>query len=521
MEKHTLLSLLKAKYKPLDGGDTYSGTYGSIPKKGLFTEQLTNRPSKSWPKAQFLVTSESEQSPHSIPEIVSAFKRMCSGYEKQNQILFLEKDDKTWDVYDAKGILLGHEEFIEALTSKNKNTECSVNKVFLRAMRTKPFLLLAGISGTGKSRLVKQMAFDCCPPGELRKDNTTPGNYCLIEVKPNWHDSTDLLGYESRINGPEYVLTKFVKFLTKAMLYPHTPFFICLDEMNLAPVEQYFAEFLSVLESRRRISNTITTEALIDSSVFKDYEQTLKFKLFDIKQEIADYDGSTTSDTSSHYVKENAIYETLKDHGLRIPENVIVIGTVNMDETTHQFSRKVIDRAMTIEMNLPDDNPFMKFYDSNEPGYLDSPADASLFIPKMVYAADALEELAKDNADKIEWLKKEIAHILTEINSRLEATPFKIAYRVQNELILYFFEQWCDEDRPDKIESWHTILNSAVDQILIMKVLPRIEGDNELLEEPLKLLLELCRDGKYPNAYKKLKEMAERLEKAQFTSFWP
>lgn len=71
---------------------------------------------------------------------------------------------------------------------------------YLRAMRTKPFLLLAGISGTGKSRIVRQMAFDSCPLNaatndwrlpSLRTDATTPGNYCLVEVKPNWHDSSE------------------------------------------------------------------------------------------------------------------------------------------------------------------------------------------------------------------------------------------------------------------------------------------------------------------------------------------
>ena len=131
-------------------------------------------------------------------------------------------------------------------------------------MRTKPFLLLAGISGTGKSRIVKQMAFDSCPDNAvLRADLTSPGNYCLIEVKPNWHDSTELIGYESQIGKPHYQLTPFVKFLAKAMLHPTVPFFVCLDEMNLAPVEQYFAEFLSVLESRTKIDGHIVSEPLI------------------------------------------------------------------------------------------------------------------------------------------------------------------------------------------------------------------------------------------------------------------
>lgn len=156
-------------------------------------------------------------------------------------------------------------------------------KAYLRAMRTKPFLLFAGISGTGKSRIVKQMAFDSCPDNNiLRSDLTSPGNYCLIEVKPNWHDSTELLGYESKIEGKHYQLTPFVKFLAKAMLYPNVPFFVCLDEMNLAPVEQYFAEFLSVLESRTKIDGHIVSEPLIKADIFKNYD--LSKDLFPIRK---------------------------------------------------------------------------------------------------------------------------------------------------------------------------------------------------------------------------------------------
>ncbi len=109
--------------------------------------------------------------------------------------------------------------------------------------------MLAGISGTGKSRLARTVAFKSCALKELQQDK--PGNYLIVQVKPNWHDSTELLGYESRITGkPEYILTPFIRFLVKAWKYPEIPFILCLDEMNLAPVEQYFAEYLSAIESR-------------------------------------------------------------------------------------------------------------------------------------------------------------------------------------------------------------------------------------------------------------------------------
>jgi 5-methylcytosine-specific restriction endonuclease McrBC GTP-binding regulatory subunit McrB len=91
---------------------------------------------------------------------------------------------------------------------------------YLRALRTKPFMLLAGISGTGKSRLVRELAFKSCPNiDDLQADKTTPGNYLMIEVKPNWHDSTEILGYYSNIS-QKYQFTKFIHFLIKAKKYP-------------------------------------------------------------------------------------------------------------------------------------------------------------------------------------------------------------------------------------------------------------------------------------------------------------
>ena len=369
----------------------------------------------------------------------------------------------------------------------------------LTAIRTKPFLLLAGISGTGKSRIVKQMAFESCPDiPALRSDKTAPGNYELIEVKPNWHDSSELLGYESEIGGPHYVVTPFVRFLVKAMRYPDVPFFVCMDEMNLAPVEQYFAEFLSVLESRKLLSDgTITSEPLIKADIFSKYADQLHRDL-DI----------TDSDTYK------AVFDRLKNDGLRLPSNLIVIGTVNMDETTHQFSRKVIDRAMTIEMNIEDaETPFVEFFDGKSVlEYKENPSGKDLFLPKVVQASEALSILSAEDAS---YLKENVPGLLHSLNSALNGTPFKIAYRVQNELILYFFS--LREENPD--EAAEALLAQAMDAILMMKVLPRIEGDEDLLDKPLKTLAQFTEN--YPQASRKIAEMQERLPQAHFTSFWP
>ena len=454
---------------------------------------------------------------------------MCNSYN--NQYLVIADENNNFQLFDYAGNNIASNENItlcidRIIGKKRKHlpiTNDSVNKEYLRAMRTKPFLLLAGISGTGKSRIVKQMAFDSCPNDKrLRKDKTTPGNYCLVEVKPNWHDSSELMGYESQIGHPHYVATTFVRFLAKAMLYEdqQVPFFVCLDEMNLAPVEQYFAEFLSVLESRKVVDGKITSEALIPAEIFANpkYERQLKEDLFGLQvKKVSDEDGKQIYDGELADA-ELAVYNRLKKDGLRIPSNLIVIGTVNMDETTHQFSRKVIDRAMTIEMNLPEGEPFMDFFNNaRDLEYTDSPISHTLYLPTLVKASDVVAELSADQAEKTEWLKKKVATILTELNETLNDTPFKIAYRVQNELMLYFHELWLE----DKSARWRDILNQSVDQILMMKVLPRVEGDEDLLETPLASLATFCATGNYANAARKVNEMQKRLERAHFTSYWP
>ena len=114
-----------------------------------------------------------------------------------------------------------------------------------------------------------------------------------------------------------------------------------------------------------------------------------------------------------------------------------------------------------------------------------------------------------------QFLKDELPGKLAALNHALNGTPFKIAYRVQNELILYFAALRADSSDVEKAK----LLVTAIDSILMMKVLPRIEGDVDLLKEPLKALADYT--AEYPQSRDKIKEMSERLERGQFTSFWP
>ena len=178
-----------------------------------------------------------------------------------------------------KCLLLLRENIDEYYSGKNVvyKTQLIVNiaskyRPYITAIKSKPFLLLAGISGTGKSRIVRELARACWDVDSTEYTAHKPKNYEMVQVKPNWHDSSELIGYVSRINGEQYVIGPFLRFMVKAVLDPNTPYFLCLDEMNLAPVEQYFAEFLSVIESRKQENGKVVTDPIVD------YEPTEAYK---------------------------------------------------------------------------------------------------------------------------------------------------------------------------------------------------------------------------------------------------
>ena len=224
----------------------------------------------------------------------------------------------------------------------------------------------------------------------------------------------------------------------------------------------------------------------------------------------------TSADLSNDLLGDNAeIWRKLKAEGLCIPQNLIVIGTVNMDETTHQFSRKVIDRAMTFEMNEADFKAY--FNDSVTLSYVNEPLNPNLFLARHVSGNKAIEDIDNLDTEFKDW----VTILLTDLNKALNNTPFKIAYRVQNELVLYFSELL--RENPDADQE--PLLATALDDIMMMKVLPRIEGDDELLGNrsggALHELIEFAKSRNLSNSVGKIDEMLARLEHSHFTSFWP
>lgn len=362
----------------------------------------------------------------------------------------------------------------------------------MAALRTKPFAILAGHSGTGKSQLVRRLAYMTCNDEELLKEaekSNAPGNYCMVQVKPNWHDSTDLLGYYTEMNGGKYHTTPFVEFICKAYAYPETPFFVCLDEMNLAPVEQYFAEFLSAIESyseKTKLTDRLITEKASPEEICGE-----------------------TKLTESR--------EAVKEHGLTIPRNLFVVGTVNVDETTCQFSRKVLDRAMTILMTAVSFKSMTKANDPSKEECLDIDG-INFFLERPTQTA-----LKQGQMDKLDEIQKQVGD-----------SPFAIAYRFANEYALYqsayqmLKGQALTDDgeggkmpNPDDEASQKT----AIDHAVLMKLLPRIHGvrsEMEVLfngsegEKKKDGLIKILAEGQ---SVEMMKQILAR--PGEYLSFWP
>lgn len=405
---------------------------------------------------------------------------------------------------------------------------------YMAAIKTKPFLILGGFSGTGKSLLVKSLAFATCPcDGVLNISETSPGNYLLVSVKPNWHDATDITGFRSSVNRNYYV-TDFMRFLVKAKLHPNVPFFVCLDEMNLAPVEEYFADFLSVIESRKRKKDgTIVTDAIVPASVFNDKDYADDFDVFlkiglkpinEVK-DITEFTAKVKESDSdeSEFFEQSWLVEELKRDGLTIPQNVIIIGTVNMDDTTNSFSRKVIDRAMTFETIVGTFDS--SYFDSDVTlGYVKNYRKGDLFISDEVRATEMMEDGRFTLSDEE---KNRIIGFINSVNSDLEGTPFKISYRILNETILLYrakqkiVELMGEEEKKDGVEV-NTDLNTIFDDILMQKVLPRIEGDFEKCDKCLVKLGDRAERMEWKQSSEKIEFMIKRFGKdhSGFTSFW-
>jgi 5-methylcytosine-specific restriction enzyme B len=341
-------------------------------------------------------------------------------------------------------------------------TKEEVANLFL-SLKTKPFVILSGISGTGKTKIVQWLA-------ESVGATEENGRFTLIPVRPDWNDGSDLLGYVD-IKG-EFKAGPLTKVVLEAEQNQKEPYFVLLDEMNLARVEHYFSDVLSVMESRRWENGKIVSSKLLP-------------------KEIAGRD----------------IY---------LPANVYIIGTVNMDETTHPFSKKVLDRANTIEFNRVqlDHLDFLKELKQVEPMKLSQEAFAAKYLH------------LKDVYQRYPHVVERATSELVKVNTYLQPLGAHIGYRVRDEICFYLA---CNEE--GKLMEFE----NAFDHCLLQKILPRVSGSDARVQRALEQLFTFCTGielngeydalldftyAKYPKSADKILHMLRRLADDGFTSFW-
>ena len=280
-------------------------------------------------------------------------KRALLGFKEEVESEEISKD---WEKYPLSVIATTVYDYIRAQNSIYKK---SLIEDFTACLATHDIIILAGGSGCGKSSLCRLFA------------EATGSEFRLIPVKPNWTSSDDLLGFYSSIE-QRFIKTKFIQALIDAAKEPHKLFIVCLDEMNLARPEYYFADFLSHLEIRngeRKFS--------LDVPKFEDVDRQKVSSLLDDGVPIGK---STTS--IDEWIADPVALECIKDRlkisnpeeirrelcrlkllveaekesissEMTIPDNIRFVGTVNIDETTNFFSPKILDRVHVIRVENP------------------------------------------------------------------------------------------------------------------------------------------------------------------------
>ena len=337
------------------------------------------------------------------------------------------------------------------ITNQGYTYDKSLIKNLYISLKTKPFVILSGISGTGKSKIVELFA-------KALGATTENKRFKLISVKPDWSDSTDLLGFRN-IEG-KFTCGEITEIAYKAMMNPEVPYFICLDEMNLARVEYYFSDILSIMETRRcnEEDEIITNVLLSETQIGRDAASI-----------------STYGD----------VY---------MPQNLYIIGTVNMDETTFPFSKKVLDRANTIEFNK---------------------VDLSYSFGDEEYSTEGQNDndqcrVYHNNFLKSEFLKikdckgnKDIAlrtiDRLIGINNILQKYDNHFGYRVRDEIVFYMIYAL----KYDLMD-----FDEAFDFCMVQKILPKISGSSSETLEILASIFEYINDYKIQNKeYMELSEL--------------
>lgn len=303
---------------------------------------------------------------------------------------------------------------------------------FITSMLAKPFVILTGNSGTGKTRIAKQFAEYMQSIDENGNDN-----WELVPVGADWTDNTKILGFNNPLgNGGkgEYQTTKILNLILSANAHANIPYFLILDEMNLSHVERYFSDFLSHMETK---DNPLILEG---------YKERVAF-----------------------------------------PNNLFVIGTVNIDESTYMFSPKVLDRANVIEFK-PDENSVLNlFEEKTQPEHIAKAENgiAEAFLQKKN------EIFAGKRAEGLNF--KLVKDIFGQVYTDTEKCGFEFAYRTVKEVSRYISASFEISDMDIDVFNREALI-SSIDEQLLQKVLPKIHGNRKEIGNMLTELKALCSD---------------------------
>lgn len=325
------------------------------------------------------------------------------------------------------------------------------------AASSKPFTILAGGTGTGKTRSAKLAATSIADSINVE----------VVAVGADWTDNRPLLGFRNLLaeGAKTYVAPHALRILLKAIDNPGKPHFLILDEMNLSHVERYFADFLSSMESKEPL------------------------KLHDSAEPLKTEDGLSVPGKIAY------------------PSNLFIIGTVNIDETTYMFSPKVLDRAHVIEFKVTWDE-IAKGLENAVPSEL--PTLRLEQVEEFMRVSNLREKsLSEEDHDLL-------MHVLEDLHSALEGTRFVFAHRTAREC-LNFIASAQALAKADIVEHLNTI--GLIDLAILQKALPKLNGAagslSKVLEELIKVSdkhdLELCKE--------KLESMSRQLKADQFVSF--
>jgi 5-methylcytosine-specific restriction enzyme B len=335
---------------------------------------------------------------------------------------------------------------------------------FLSSLLAKPFAILTGLAGSGKTQLAMRL-------GEwFGTDEHGRHRHVVVPVRPDWTGPESIFGYEDALRtsasgAPVWFVPEAFEFVLRAANDPEHPYLLILDEMNLAHVERYFSDFLSGVESRRPVLPDLVFDQSSRQWVLRDVEA----------------------------------------QRLPLPRNLFVVGTVNVDETTYMFSPKVLDRAFTFEFRVTSDE-----LDAE----LRRPIAARAGEDQRVRAFASLAESDDWQREHPHPARNKIVSTLREAHVILAGANQEFGHRTLYEILRFcaFFAATGDTDG-------HT----ALDLAMMQKVLPKVHGSRRRIEPVLTALDALAVGAgpapRLPVTHSKIVRMIESVRANQFVSF--